>query len=307
MRPRTRSDRRIATLTALVALTGLATALTACAPEKSSIDSGGEPAATSPGPSASATGATCAKDSLDLHTAGTLTIATDQPAYEPWFADDDPSSGKGFESAVAYAVAKKLGFSAAEVTWTRVRFNNAIQPGPKDFDFDINEFTITDERREAVDFSSSYYDATQAVVALKSSKIANATSVADLQDAQLGAQVNTTSYNVITDVVRPTRQPRVYPNNDNARQSLANGAIDGLVVDLPTAFYMTGAQLENATIVGQIEQRSGTPEQFGLVLDKGSPLTGCVTRAVDALRADGTLDKLADTWLADVADAPVLR
>jgi polar amino acid transport system substrate-binding protein len=296
---RVRTDRRIATL-ALVA--GLA-ALAACAPEETptATDETTAPASASPA------ARSCDKDDLDLHTPGTLTIATDQPAYEPWYVDDDPANGRGFEAAVAYAVAEQLGFSRDEVTWTRVRFTNAIAPGPKDFDFDINQFTITDERRKAVDFSSPYYDATQAVIALESSPIANATSAADLRDARLGAQVNTTSYDVITDIIKPTQQPQVFPSNDNARQALQNGTIDGLLVDLPTAFYMTAAQLEGATIVGQFEQTSGTPEQFGLVLDKGSPLTPCVSQAVDALRADGTLDDLAERWLADVADAPVLR
>ncbi|MET9019879.1 ABC transporter substrate-binding protein [Actinopolymorpha sp. NPDC004070] len=306
---RRRPSRRLAVLLPALACAVLAT-FTACAPEDGAT--GGQDGATSTkqpkaSGTASPTAGGCAKGDLDLHTPGTLTVATDQPAYEPWFADDDPTSGKGFESAVAYAVARQLGFAASEVTWTRVRFNNAIQPGPKDFDFDINEFTITDQRKKAVDFSSSYYDATQAVVALKSSPIANAKSVAGLKSAKLGAQVNTTSYEVINAVVQPSKQAQVFRSNDDARQALSNGSIDGLVVDLPTAFYMTAAQLKGATIVGQLEQKSGTPEQFGLVLDKGSPLTACVTRAVDALRADGTLDDLAKTWLADVAGAPVLN
>ncbi|WP_020578363.1 ABC transporter substrate-binding protein [Actinopolymorpha alba] len=302
MRPRVGLFRGLAAFLALAALA-------ACAPEDNSTSDAGGPskeASGSASPSAS-TAAACAKESLRTRTPGKLTIATDQPAYEPWFVDDDPTNGKGFESAVAYAVAEELGFARSDVTWARVRFNAAIQPGPKDFDFDVNEFTITEQRKKAVDFSTPYYDATQAVIALKSSKIAKAGSVAALKNARLGAQVNTTSYNVITDVVKPTVEPRVYPNNDNAKQSLQNGAIDGLVVDLPTAFYMTSAEIENSVIVGQIEQQAGTPEQFGLVLDKGSPLTTCVSAAVDALREDGTLKQLADQWLADVAGAPVLR
>jgi polar amino acid transport system substrate-binding protein len=200
-----------------------------------------------------------------------------------------------------------MGFEQADVQWTRVKFNNAIQPGPKAFDFDINEFSITEDRKKAVDFSSPYYDVSQAIIALDNSKIANAKSLADLKNARLGAQVSTTSYSVILDLVKPTVEPRVFPNNDNAKQSLRNGQIDGLIVDLPTAFYMTGAEIENSKIVGQFELGKGTPEQFGLVLDKGSPLTPCVSRAVDALREDGTLDGLAEQWLAEVAGAPVLR
>ena len=276
-------------------------ALVACAPESDTT------ATPTDAQTQTASADQCAKNSLQTRTKGKLTIATDQPVYEPWFVDDKPENGKGFESAVAYAVAKELGFETGEVTWTRVRFNNAIQPGPKDFDFDINEFTITDERKKAVDFSSSYYDATQAVIALKSSKLAGAKSLADLKDGVLGAQVNTTSYDVITNVVKPGKQPQVFPSNDNAKRALQNGSIDALVVDLPTAFYMTGAEIENSVIIGQVEQVAGESEQFGLVLDKGSPLTPCVTQAVDSLRTKGTLDQLAKQWLADVAGAPVLK
>jgi polar amino acid transport system substrate-binding protein len=281
----------------------------ACAPEEDSRSEASAPpdSSTSAPDKRIADPAECAKDSLQTRTKGKLTIATDQPAYEPWFVDDKPENRKGFESAVAYAVAEELGFAANEVTWTRVRFNNAIQPGPKDFDFDINEFTITDERKKAVDFSSSYYDATQAVIALKSSKLAGAKSIADLKGGLLGAQVNTTSYNVITDVIKPGKQPQVFPSNDNAKRALQNGSIDALVVDLPTAFYMTGAEIENSVIIGQVEQVPGESEQFGLVLDKGSPLTPCVTKAVDSLRSKGTLEALSQQWLADVAGAPVLK
>ncbi len=293
---------RAPTVLALAAATLAAVA--ACAPEDSSTSAPtNQPSATAPTESSDP----CAKEGLPVRTKGKLTIATDQPAYEPWFQDDKPESGKGFEGAVAYAVAKQLGFEQADVAWARVKFNNAIQPGPKPFDFDINEFSITEDRKKAVDFSSPYYDVSQAVIAMADSKIANAKSLADLKDARLGAQVSTTSYSVITDIVKPTVEPRVFPNNDNAKQSLQNGQIDGLVVDLPTAFFMTGAEIEGSKIVGQFETGQGTPEQFGLVLDKDSPLTTCVSKAVDALREDGTLDDLAQEWLADVAGAPVLR
>ncbi|MBM7791163.1 ABC transporter substrate-binding protein [Tenggerimyces flavus] len=286
---------------ALAAAAALAVA--ACAPEDPTTSAPtDQPSATTP----TASSDPCATDGLPVRTKGKLTIATDQPVYGPWFEDDKPESGKGFEGAVAYAVAKEMGFEQPDVVWTRVKFNNAIQPGPKDFDFDINEFSITEDRKKAVDFSSPYYDVSQAIIALEGSKIANAESLADLKDARLGAQVSTTSYSVITDLVKPTVEPRVFPNNDNAKLSLQNGQIDGLVVDLPTAFYMTGAEIEGSKVVGQFELGQGTPEQFGLVLDKGSPLTTCVSRAVDALREDGTLDDLAQEWLADVAGAPVL-
>ncbi|MEV6931351.1 ABC transporter substrate-binding protein [Dactylosporangium sp. NPDC051485] len=248
----------------------------------------------------------CAPAQLKTVAAGKLTIGTDDPVYPPWFADNKPESGQGFESAVAYAVAQKLGYAKDQVAWTRVTFNNAIAPGRKTFDFDINEFSITDERKQAVDFSSPYYDVTQTVIALKSSKIAGAKTIADLKGAKLGAQVGTTSYRSITEVVKPTGQPSVYNNNDDAKKALQNGQIDGLVVDLPTAFYITSAEIDNAVIVGQLPQVSGTPEQFGLVLDKGSPLTGCVSGAVDALRSDGTLKKLQQQWLSATQGAPAL-
>ncbi len=260
------------------------------------------PADDTPAPPA-ATGLTsCTKAQLTTKTAGKLTIGTDEPAYEPWFTDNKPESGQGFESAVAYAVADRLGYGQSEVVWVRVPFNTAIAPGPKAFDFDINQFSITEDRKKAVDFSGPYYLVRQTVIALKSSKIANAASVPALRSAKLGAQVGTTSYQAITDLIKPTAQPQVYNTNDDAKKALQNGQIDGLVVDLPTAFYMTAAELEDAVIVGQLPQ-VGVPEQFGLVLDKGSPLTGCVTQAVDQLRADKTLENLEKQWLAQVAGA----
>ncbi|MCW6008565.1 ABC transporter substrate-binding protein [Micromonospora sp. CPCC 205371] len=253
-------------------------------------------------PSPGATGLTCGKDQLQTKTAGKLTIATDNPAYEPWFKDNKPENGQGFESAVAYAVAEKLGYAKSDVTWVRVTFNNAIAPGPKQFDFDINQFSITEDRKKAVDFSAPYYLVRQTVISLKSSKIAGATTMAALKDAKLGAQVGTTSYQAITDLIKPSTQPQVYNSNDDAKKALQNGQIDGLVVDLPTAFFMTAAELEGGVIVGQLPQ-VGVPEQFGLVLDKGSSLTGCVTQAVDQLRGAGTLTTLEKEWLAGAAGA----
>ncbi|MEH1129451.1 ABC transporter substrate-binding protein [Micromonospora sp. CPCC 206061] len=253
-------------------------------------------------PTPGATGLTCGKDQLQTKIAGKLTIATDNPAYEPWFKDNKPENGQGFESAVAYAVAQKLGYAQSDVTWVRVTFNNAIAPGPKQFDFDINQFSITDDRKKAVDFSSPYYLVRQTVISLKSSKIAGATTMAALKDAKLGAQVGTTSYQAITALIKPSTQPQVYNSNDDAKKALQNGQIDGLVVDLPTAFFMTAAELEGGVIVGQLPQ-VGVPEQFGLVLDKGSSLTGCVTQAVDQLRGAGTLTALEKEWLAGSAGA----
>ncbi|MFG1654157.1 transporter substrate-binding domain-containing protein [Micromonospora sp. NPDC049275] len=275
-------------------LAGVVVAATGCAPQKESPT----PTVTAPPP--------CAKDSLPTRTPGKLTIATDQPAYEPWFRKDKPDSGEGFEAAVAYAVAEKLGYARSDVTWTRVKFDTAIAPGPKNFDFDINQFSVTEERKQAVDFSAPYYLVRQTVIALKSSKIAGKTSLADLRGAKLGAQVGTTSYQAITDVLKPTAKPQVYNSNDDAKKALQNGQIDGLVVDLPTAFYITGAEITDAVIVGQVPQ-VGVPEAFGLLLDKNSPLTRCVSGAVGQLSEAGTLTELERKWLTQVAGAAELR
>jgi polar amino acid transport system substrate-binding protein len=243
---------------------------------------------------------------MDTHTAGTLTVGTDSPAYPPWYVNNDPSNGKGYESAVAYAVAKQLGYSADQVKWVKVPFNSVIAPTPKNFDFDINQVSITAKRAQAVDFSSGYYDVAQAIVMLKDNKYAHATSIADLHGAKLGAQVGTTSFDAINNVIKPGTTPLEYPTNILAVQALKNGTIDGLVVDFPTALYVSAVQVANSTIVGQLPV-SGQPEQFGLVLDKGSPLTSCVSAAVDALRADGTLAQLQKKWLTGGAGAPVLK
>jgi polar amino acid transport system substrate-binding protein len=237
---------------------------------------------------------------------GVLTIATDEPAYGPWFDNNDPANGKGYEAAVAYAVAEELGYSKDKVEWVRVPFGNVVAPGCRNFDFDINQFSITAERAEVIDFSTGYYDVTQAVITVAGSKIENAKSIADLQGAKLGAQVGTTSYATITDVIKPTQEAAVFDTNDVAKQALANGQIDGLIVDLPTAFYITAVDLENGKIVGQFPAQAGG-EQFGLVLSKGSWLTADISKAVDKLRENGTLAALEDKWLASGVDAPVLK
>ncbi|SNS09783.1 amino acid ABC transporter substrate-binding protein, PAAT family [Geodermatophilus saharensis] len=274
-------------------------ALAACAPQEESTD-----AASGSGGSA-ATGA-CTPDELDTLEPGTLTVATDQPAYEPWVVDDTPENGEGFESAVAYAVAEQLGYAEDDVTWTRVPFTAAIQPGPRPFDFDINQFSITEERRQAVDFSSPYYTVSQAVITTAGSAADGATSLDDLRGLRLGAQVATTSLDVLTEVIAPETEPVVFNTNDDAKLALQNGQVDAIVVDLPTAFYITSAELDNGVIVGQLEDSGEGGDQFGLLLAKDSPLTDCVSQAVDALREDGTLADLEQQWLSDVADAPVL-
>ena len=266
-------------------------------------------APSTPGPSAapsSGAAASCPEGALPTRTAGTLTIGTDQPVYQPWYVDDAPENGQGFESAVAYAIAEQLGYTQDKVTWTRVPFNAAIQPGPKSFDLNLTEFSITDERKQAVDFSAPYYDVKQAVVALNGNPAAGATTVAELQSARLGAQVGTTSYDAINNVIKPATPAAVFNTNDDAKLALSNGQVDAIVVDLPTAFFITSAELENAKIVGQLPAGTGTPEQFGAVLDKGSPLTACVSQAVEALRSNGTLEALEEQWLTSAGSAPEL-
>jgi polar amino acid transport system substrate-binding protein len=255
----------------------------------------------------SAAAAACTPGTLPTRTAGTLTVGTDQPVYQPWYVDDAPENGQGFESAVAYAIAEQLGYPKDKVAWARVPFNAAIQPGPKPFDLNLTEFSITDERRQAVDFSAPYYDVKQAVVTLSDNPFANVTNVAGLAGARLGAQVGTTSYDAIVEQIAPTTEPAVFNTNDDAKLALTSGQVDAIVVDLPTAFFITSAELDNGRIVGQLPLGGGTPEQFGAVLDKDSPLTACVSGAVDRLRADGSLAKLETEWLASSGTAPELR
>lgn len=302
--------RRVLKMAAVATGTAALLATAACSAE--SDGSGGGPSgsdaatAAAPGGSSAANGlpSGCDAASLKTYASGKLTVATDSPAYSPWFQDNKPSNGKGFESAVAYAVAAKLGYQRSAVSWTVAPFDSVIAPTPKRWDFDANQFSITAQRAKAVDFSSGYYDVTQAVVTLKNSKYAGATTVAQLKGAKIGAQRNTTSYQAIGDQIKPGPSPSPYPRNDLAVQALKNGTIDALVVDLPTAFYVTSAQLDDAKIVGQLPS-TGKPEQFGLVLSKGSALTTCVSAAVDALRSDGTLAALEKKWLTG-AGAPKL-
>ncbi|MFI0901548.1 ABC transporter substrate-binding protein [Streptomyces sp. NPDC020983] len=290
----------------LLLSTALTAAVAGCSPQDDSSASGAPSPASGTSATSAAT-ASCTAATLPTRTAGRITVGTDNPAYEPWFSDDKPANGKGYESAVAYAVARQLGFGPGQVVWQTVPFNSAFSPGVKNFDFDINQVSISDERKKTVDFSPGYYDVRQAVVARKGSPIAGATTLADLRQAKLGAQVGTTSLDTITGVVKPARQPAVFQRNDLAVAALKNGQVDGIVVDLPTAFYITGAQVQDAKVVGQFGSSGGPAEQFGLVLDKGSRLTPCVSAAVTQLRADGTLAALEKQWLSDAVDAPVLK
>ncbi len=260
--------------------------------------------------------ASCAKANLKLVSPGTLTIGTDNPAYPPWYAGgapkgsswkiNDPNNGKGFEPAVAYAVARKLGFSHRAVKWVYVPFNKSYAPGPKSFDFDINQISYTPARAKVVSFSVSYYDVNQAVVVVKGTKIASVHTVAGLSSFKLGAQLGTTSYGYITSVIKPSQKPSVFPQNAAAVQALKNKQIDGLVVDLPTAFYVTAVQVPNSKILGQFPTEGGG-EHFGIVFAKGNPLAGCVNGALRQLKASGALKRIQQQWLAKATGAPVLK
>jgi polar amino acid transport system substrate-binding protein len=254
----------------------------------------------------------CAKGKLPLVSKGTLTIGTDNPAYPPWYGGNaghgwkisDPYSGKGYESAVAYAVARKLGFTKAQVKWAYVPFDKSFSPGKKNFDFDINQISYTADRAKAVSFSASYYDVNQAIVVRNGTAIAKAHSVAALKPFTLGAQLGTTSYQFIKSTIKPSGI-KVYNSNDKAVFALKNKLVDGVVVDLPTAFYVTAVQVPNSKILGQFKSKTG--EHFGLVLKKGNPLVGCVNKALAAIKANGTLKKINNTWLSKVVSVPVLK
>jgi polar amino acid transport system substrate-binding protein len=258
----------------------------------------------------------CAKDQLKLVTPGTLTIGTGNPAYPPWyeggeilgspFKVNDPSTGEGYESAVAYAIAKRLDFAKPDVKWIAVPFNLTFRPGPKNFDFAMQQISYSKKRAEAVDFSDSYYDVNQALVALKDKPLANVTSIAELKDEELGLVVGTTSYQYIIDNIRPNKQPLVFDTLDANVAALKNGQIDGLVTDFPSAYYIGNVQLSNAKIVGRFPT-IGSQEYFGLTFEKGNPLVGCVNKAIEALRADGTLKQLEQQWITSKAHAPLIK
>lgn len=272
---------------ATVGVAAIAVTLAACAPATSSPSG----AAPSKAPE------------LSYVTQGKLTVATGQPAYEPWIIDDKPESGKGFESAVAYAVADKLGFKPADVVWVRTGFDEAVTPGPKSFDLNLQQFSITADRKKAVDFSSPYYETGQAVVTLKGSKAEHATSIADLKGLLIGAAAGTTSFAAIESTIKPTAGAQAFNSNDDAKLALKNGQVDAIVLDVPTAAYF----VEKGITLGRLQTPAGTSDQFGILLAKDSSLTSAVSKAVDALKADGTLKKLENTWLADYTGVPVLQ
>ena len=291
-----RSHRLIALALVVAALAVLA----ACGDDDDDEGGGGSTEAT-----ATEQADTCAKDQLALKNAGQLTVGTDKPAFPPYFVDDDPTNGKGFESAVAYTVAEELGFAQDEVEWTVVPFNASYAPGPKDFDFDINQISITPQREKAVDFSRPYYTAPQAVVTPKSSEFANAQTFVELEGATVGVQIGTTSLDAVNQVMQPAEDPKVFNDSNDVVTALKQGQVDAVVVDLPTAFYVTAAQVPDSMIVGQFSAPGG--DSFGLLLEKDSELTECLDQAIAALDESGRLEQITNKWMGAAAGAPELR
>ncbi len=303
-----RTTSNLALIVVVAAVLGACTSAGATtAPSTAPSASASASATVSAEPSPSASADACAKDSLAVVTSGTLTLGTDNPAYPPYFLENadgsktdpwelgDPTNATGFESAIGYAIADKLGFGRDEVTWVVVPFANAFAPGPKTFDLDLNQVSYKPERAQTADLSDGYYFGNQSLVVMKDSPLASVTSIAALKDYIYGAQVGTTSYDAITQLIAPTKDPQVFDTNDAAIQALGQGSIDGVIVDLPTADYITNVQLSDSKIVGQFS--GGTPEYFSAVLAKDSPLTECVNEAIAGLAADGTLDALASQFL----------
>ena len=290
---------RIPKFLLLVLLLALPVAIAACG---SKDDSGDSPAAAS---GSTVALSDCTPDALQTKTSGTLTIATDKPAYPPYFEDDDPTNGKGFESAVGFAIADKLGFDPGEVKWTTEAFNASYSPGPKDFDFDLNEISITPKRAEQVDFSSPYYTADQAVVALPDSSAGDAQGLADLADAKIGVQIGTTSLDAVTESIEPNDDPQVFDTSNDVVSALKNGQVDAVVVDTPTALYLTAAQVPDAKIIGEFPAPGG--DEWGALLERDSDLTDCVSAAVDELKSSGELDKIQQRWINAGGGVPSLE
>ena len=256
----------------------------------------------SPAPS----GKDCTVKRLPLKNAGRLTVATDSPAYAPWFSDDNPNNGQGYESALIYAIGRKLGFSNDQVDWVDVPFNAAIAPGEKTFDLDINQVTITPQRRQNVDLTDPYFTSYQAVITVEGYKLAGDTSLDELKGGKLGAQADSTSLAAINDVIKPNVGPEALDTNDAAVSALEQQKIDGLVVDLPTAVEMTSGEVDGGLMVGRLPTPDGNPEQYGMALDHGSKLTGCINQTLATLRDDGTVASLQGKWL-DLPDIPLLK
>jgi polar amino acid transport system substrate-binding protein len=287
----------------LFAITALVLFTTACAPEEETPPA--TDASPTESPAEAQTSADCAAEhKAEFQEPGSITVGTDFDfMFPPWILNRNPESGRGFESALAYEVASRMGFAESDVIWVSIPFNKSYAPGEKAFDFDINNISVTEERDRAVDFSESYYDLTQAVMTLKGSPIENATTLADVRDATFGAQIGTTSLQFINQVIQPTKDPKVFDSTGDAKVALRNGSVDGLVLDLPTAFFEANINTPNGVLVGQFESAG---EYLGLLFEDGSPLVECANLALDEMTADGTLEQLQDRWLADYLAVPRL-
>jgi polar amino acid transport system substrate-binding protein len=245
--------------------------------------------------------ATC--EPLPTKVDGVLTVATGEPAFEPWMVDDDPTNEQGFESALVYALAAELGID--DVEWVRAGFDEAVAPGEKDYDFNIQQYSITADREEVVDFSDGYYQVEQALVGAADGPLASAQSLADLVDARLGAAIGTTSLDYVENEIEPTSPPAVFDDNAAAKSAFEAGQVDGLVFDVPTAYFITAVEIPEASIIGVLP-RSGEPEELGMLFEDGSPLVPCVNEALATLHGDGTIDALEDEWLNQAGSIPTL-
>jgi polar amino acid transport system substrate-binding protein len=267
----------------------------------------GDDAADTPEATETTAAAESAEQNCPTITEGVLTIATGEPAFPPYVVDNDPTNKQGFEAAVAYAVAAELGYTDDKVTWVRTTFDEAIQPGPKTFDFNLQQYSITEERKANITFSAPYYTSNQAIVALAGSAAEGATSIADLADVKFGVQAGTTSLQFVNDVITPNEEPFIYDDNVGAKAALEANQIDAIVLDLPTAFYVSAVEIEGSSVIGQFPASAGgTTDEFGLVFEKDSPLAGCVDAAIAALTESGELAAITEQWMSAETGAPII-
>ncbi|MBK8293238.1 MAG: amino acid ABC transporter substrate-binding protein [Solirubrobacterales bacterium] len=281
----------------LIPVLAMAFLVAGCGSDDSSDDSSSS--------DSTSTASTCSPDNLNTFSDGVLTIGTDSPGYPPYIEDNDPTNGKGFEGALGYAIAGELGFNKSEVEWTTVPFNASYAPGPKKFDFDLNQISITPAREKVVDFSTPYYEANQAVLVNKDSDLADVTSLDQLADAKIGVQVGTTSLEAVNSAIEPKNDPKVFNNSNDVVSALKQDQVDAIVVDLPTALFLQSDSLPNAVVAGQFQAEGG--DEWGALLAKDSSLTDCVNQAIDSLDSDGRLEEITEQWMSASVEAPELN
>ena len=294
-------------LIATIAVLGLVAA--ACGDDSEDATEATTPATEAPTETTPATDppveASCATDKTI--TDGVLTIATGEPAFPPYVVDNEPENKQGFESAVAWAVAAEMGFDDASVEWVRTTFDEAIQPGAKNFDFNLQQYSIIPERQETITFSDPYYQSNQAIVGLVGSAAEGAATLEDLKDVKFGVQAGTTSLQFVADVIQPNEEAFVYDDNVGAKQALESNQIDAIVVDLPTAFYNSAVEIEGSLVTGQFPASAGgTTDEFGMVFEKDNPLVDCVNEALASLTASGDLEAITEQWMATEMGAPII-